>query len=360
MAAFPAIHGVLDAEQSRCAARLSLLTHRDTDAPFRGVYVHGSVGRGKTWLCDAFFDAWPGTAKRRVHFHDFFRRLHETIWLYRTHPIEEPVEFDTPSTPDPDPVGQAIADLYDGVELLYFDEFYVHDTADAVLLTQVLQAAIDSGITLVATSNYAPSDLLPSPDFHHMMEPAIALIEAHFDVVELGGDHDYRLTDGTSRAAGFAAGRWIAASPAGLLDEAGLVEPAESERTSLDSRGHRFNARRASGGELWFDFADLCEAHTSVNDYLAWSAESDVWVLDAVPKLATTTPSSSQRFAHLIDVLCDADVTLHIRSNHTVDEVLAPEPVSPHLAPREIPPPALGPLDLVRTASRLALLRPLR
>lgn len=233
MAAFPAIHGVLDAEQSRCAARLSLLTHRDTDAPFRGVYVHGSVGRGKTWLCDAFFDAWPGTAKRRVHFHDFFRRLHETIWLYRTHPIEEPVEFDTPSTPDPDPVGQAIADLYDGVELLYFDEFYVHDTADAVLLTQVLQAAIDSGITLVATSNYAPSDLLPSPDFHHMMEPAIALIEAHFDVVELGGDHDYRLTDGTSRAAGFAAGRWIAASPAGLLDEAGLVEPPSPNAPAL-------------------------------------------------------------------------------------------------------------------------------
>jgi AFG1-like ATPase len=91
-----------------------------------------------------------------------------------------------------DAVGDAIADLLGGVNLLYFDEFHVHDSGDAVLISRVLEAVFARGITLLATSNYHPADLLPSPAFHDLIEPAIALLETHVDIVELGGTVDFR------------------------------------------------------------------------------------------------------------------------------------------------------------------------
>src|SRR5690606_24128916 len=119
------------------------------EAPPRGLYVHGAVGRGKTWLCDQFFEQLPSSEKRRVHFHSFFRELHRDIWNHR---------LDNP-TAARNAVDRAVAELLDGVNLLYFDEFHVHDSGDATLVLRVLDDVLASDVTLLATSNYAPADL---------------------------------------------------------------------------------------------------------------------------------------------------------------------------------------------------------
>lgn len=322
----------LDADQLRLVGRLDRL-RADLVASTRprGLYVHGAVGRGKTWLADQFFEELPTRAKRRVHFHSFFRELHRDIWNHR---LADP-------TAARNAVDRAVAELLDGVNLLYFDEFHVHDSGDAALVLRVLDDVLASDVTLLATSNYAPADLLPGP-FHHVFDRGIRLIQQNLDVVELGGDHDYRRDDLGHRAGGFADGAWLAPGTAEQLLAHGLSWPDASERMQLSAGGHRFTARRADARQLWFSFAELCERDTSVADYLAWAADSDVWVVDGVPRISETTPQAAKRFANLVDVLCDRDATLHVVSQHPLHVVFEGTQL---------------PLDSARTASRLMLLR---
>jgi cell division protein ZapE len=113
----------------------------------------------------------------------------------------------------------------------------------------------------------------------------------------------------------------------------------------LSAGGHGFTARRARGIEVWFRFDDLCEADASVADYLEWASVFDTWVLERVTVLGSATPQARQRFANLVDVLCDRNATLHILSEHTADAALRADAL---------------PRDFARAASRLALLRPVR
>lgn len=322
----------LDAHQQQFVDRLDQL-HADLVAGVRpqGIYLHGAVGRGKTWLCDQFFERLPGPAKRRVHFHGFFQQLHRDIWNRRT---EDPAAAGHA-------VNRAVAGLIDGVDLLYFDEFHVHDSGDAALVLLVLDDVLASGVALLATSNYAPADLLPGP-FHHVFERGIQLIEQHLDVVELGGDHDYRGDAANPARGGFASGSWLTPGTTAQLSASGLRRPAASEQSQLSAGGHRFTARRADARQLWFSFAELCERDSSVADYLHWAADYDAWVVEGVPRLGDTTPQAAKRFANLVDVLCDRDATLHVLSEHPRDAVFD----GPNL-----------PLDSARAASRLALLK---
>jgi cell division protein ZapE len=335
-----AARGALDPDQERVRTILDGFGRRLGGPRHRGLYVYGAVGRGKTWLCDAFFDSLPIAGKRRVHVHEFFLTLHEAIWRTRAAGASEPGAVTT----------DAIAALLDGVGLLYFDEFHVHDAGDAALLTRVLECVFERGIPLLVTSNYPPAGLLPNPVFHDLIEPAIDLIEAHLEVVELGGSTDYRYGVPAASARptsgrGFAAGSWVSPATPDSLAQAGLERPYVSEGTTVSSAGHEFAALRARGGELWFSFDAVCEGEAVVGDYLRWASVFDTWVIDRVPVLATATLQARQRFAHVVDVLCDQDVTLHILSDHAPSDALSGDRL---------------PRDFERTASRLALLQAVR
>jgi cell division protein ZapE len=335
----PADSHALDPEQRELVAHLDHLAARllsgdeprgSGDEP-RGVYLYGAVGRGKTWLCDQFFDQLPTPAKRRVHFHSFFRSLHRDIWNHR---VQNPSAAEHA-------VGRAVASLLDGVDVLFFDEFHVHDSGDAALVLRVLDSVLASGVTLLATSNFAPRELLPGP-FHHVFERGIRLIEQNLDVVQLGGDRDYRRGGPRPRRAGFAAGSWVTPGTPDQLSAAGLSTPTAAEARRLQASGHQFAARRAANRQAWFSFAELCERDTAVTDYLGWAADYDVWVVDGVPRLADASPQAAQRFANLIDVLCDRDATLHVLSEHSRGTVVEASRL---------------PLNGDRAASRLALLQ---
>ncbi|TWP49964.1 cell division protein ZapE [Lentzea tibetensis] len=152
-------HGfALDAAQSRAVSALE---------GKRGVYLWGPVGRGKTWLMDAFFAGVHEKRKQRWHFHDFFRSYYAG--------------------------GLAL----DGLRLVCFDEFHFHDPGDAMIVARLMRELFERRIRLVTTSNYPPSGLLPNPLHHHLFEPTIELITARMDVVELAGPVDYRSLDAT-------------------------------------------------------------------------------------------------------------------------------------------------------------------
>ncbi|MGD9430819.1 cell division protein ZapE [Arthrobacter russicus] len=116
--------------------------------PIHGFYLWGAVGRGKSMLSDLYYDAVPTARKRRFHFHSFFRELQTEIAATRQ------------------PVENSISRILGSARVVLFDEFHVHDVADAVYLTKTLDALMQQGVLVLATSNYAPDELMPNPLFH--------------------------------------------------------------------------------------------------------------------------------------------------------------------------------------------------
>jgi cell division protein ZapE len=228
-----------------------------------------------------------------------------------------------------------------GARILFFDEFHVHDPGDGMLVTRALREIFARGVLLVATSNYAPEDLLPDPMFHHLFEPAISLITERMSVLELAGPVDYRTLRPANRAAGYAAGHALVPGTAAQLASAGLEEPLPAEETRVQPTTHAFSARRAAGGQLWFRFADLCEAPSATSDYLELAASYRHWVLSSIPALEDASPSGWKRFGNLVDVLYDQDVRLDLIGAAGIEPVR----VLDH------------PVDAARLGSRLAALR---
>ncbi|MER7950490.1 cell division protein ZapE [Streptomyces sp. NPDC096079] len=330
---------VLDDGQRAVAARLVLLGEalerggrrrwfgRAVSEPVRGVYLWGSVGRGKSWLSDTLFETVRVEEKRRLHFHEFFRQFHAAYARHRDEPRAGEL---------------AVAELLGDCRFLYFDEFHVHDAGDAMLMGRVVSALMARGTTLLATSNYPPSGLLPNPVFHPLFEPTIALLERSLDVVGLTGGPDYRSARGASRElTGFAGGRYL--RHAGDLDSlgAGTVPPRPEERRTVPVGHGTVEALAVRDDLVWFDFDDLCDRPHSTMDYLALADAHPRWVLSGLPRLAEAGSDAAQRFANLVDVLCDRDVHLTLIGRTSLAEALGGDGL---------------PTDIDRTASRLSLL----
>ncbi|MFI1379114.1 cell division protein ZapE [Embleya sp. NPDC020886] len=302
--------------------------------PVAGLYLWGPVGRGKTWLLDTFFAAVPLPAERRtrVHFHAFFRRLHEAVDRHRDDHGHEHSAVDA-----------ALSELVGDVDLLCFDEFHVHDPGDAMLVTRLLRELHARGVVLVCTSNYPPAGLLPSPLHHHLFEPTIREIEERMTTVTVAGPQDYRSLTRVGTAAGeFGEGAVLWPGDPEQLRGQGLVPPTPDEARILRVNRRDLAVRAARPGELWGGFAALCEGRTSALDYLVLAETYPTWVIGALPPLKTASAEARQRFVNLIDVCCDADVRLFLCSDRPLAEVLAGDDL---------------PTDISRTASRLGLLR---
>jgi len=156
--------------------------------------------------------------------------------------------------------------------------------------------------------------------WHHLFEPGIELITGNMDIVELGGDTDYR-TLARSAAAGFAAGAWLAS---GLLDggpdgepcgpDGTFRPPAAAEAATLVTGPREFAVAAARDGELWASFSQLCEAPTSRAEYLDWARRFGRWFITDVPDFAQVGREAQQRFISVLDILCDADLPVFLFS----------------------------------------------
>ncbi|MFD6166260.1 cell division protein ZapE [Oerskovia sp. NPDC060287] len=328
----------LDPGQAPAVEALDALAARLAEpAPdgLSGLYLWGSVGRGKTWLMDVFHAAVgrpaPGSARApgiravRVHFHDFLRRLHGE-------------RFHRGS------IDAALDAILGDAELVCFDEFHVHDAGDAMLVARAVRTLDARGVRVVLTSNYPPSGLMPSPAYHHLFVPTIDLLMQRLDVVEVGGHRDHRRAP-SQDVAGFRGGSFVWPATDARLAAAGLDRPSSEEATSvrIGSREHPVLAVRED--TVWLGFGHWCAGRTAVSDVLHLAERFGSVVLDGVPALGAQAPDTGQRFANLVDVLCDRDVALHVLAHQDPDETLrrrGEEGVA---------------LDVERTASRLVLLR---
>jgi cell division protein ZapE len=292
-------------------ARKSLLT-RGLDllprarAPLRGLYLWGGVGRGKTFLVDAFHAELPIRDKRREHFHRLMQDVHARLAKHR----------DRAS-----PLEQVASDLAAKARILCIDEFVVGDVADAMILGTLLEALFRRGVTLVATSNLPPKELYRGGLQRERFLPAVAQIEKHCRVMELDGGTDYRLRQ-LERAT-----LWL--GPAEADVEARLAAGFEQ---FADGRGERdvkvqvegrpVRARREADDVVWFDFRELCEGPRSAADYIEIARCYQALFLSGVPVMGATADDAARRFITLVDELYDRGVKLVVSAGADAPEAL--------------------------------------
>ncbi|MFZ2100880.1 MAG: cell division protein ZapE [Oricola sp.] len=268
----------------------------------KGLYVHGSVGRGKTMLMDFFFAACPARRKRRAHFHDFMADVHDRIGMHRKALKEGAVKGDDPIPP----VARAIAEQ---ARVLCFDEFSVTDIADAMILSRLFTALFAEGVVLVATSNVAPDDLYRDGLNRSLFLPFVAVLKAHADVVGLDADRDYRL-DRLSHTKLYVAPLGEAADRA--VDDVWerLTGGVPPHREMIEVKGREIVVPAVAMGAARFGFADLCEQPLGARDYLAIARNYHTVFVERVPVLREGRRNEAKRFINLIDTLYDNRIRL--------------------------------------------------
>ena len=265
-------------------------------APVRGLYLWGGVGRGKTYLMDAFYDALPFERKIRAHFHRFLQRVHHD--LRECEGEKNPLEW----------VAQQIASE---AKVICFDEFFVSDISDAMLLGGLFEQLFKRGVTLVATSNIIPDGLYKDGLQRSRFLPAIALLNLHTEVVNVDGGVDHRLRKLEQAQLyyvplGEEADKSLQASFESLNPD---IEHVEHNQL-LNIEGRDIRAHCISDDVAWFEFEQLCDGPRSQNDYIELAKIFHAVLLSNVPQMTGASDDRARRFVNLVDEFYDRNVKL--------------------------------------------------
>ena len=294
LAEFDRIHRELTGGATRRGGLFGFLRRSD-DAPVRGLYLWGGVGRGKTFLVDLLVDSLGDVPRRRWHFHRFMVEVHARI---------RALPDDTADT-----VAVVADALADELRLLALDEFIVADIADAMILARLLERLFARGVVLVTTSNTAPPELYRDGLQRARFLPAIALLQAHCVVRHLDSDTDYRLRQLT-RAQTYVTPLGAAADAAMQAHFDRLAADAAVSTGPLEVNGRAIPVRAMTGGVAWFDFAALCEGPRAAADYIEIARDFHTVLLSDVPVMDTPADNAARRFVHLVDELYDHGTNL--------------------------------------------------
>jgi cell division protein ZapE len=277
--------------------------------PVRGLYLWGGVGRGKTFLMDLFFDSLHDAQKKRIHFHRMMHDVHNRLAKLAN---------------VADPLGKVAAAIASDTRVLCFDEFFVSDIGDAMILGRLLDGLFERGVTLVATSNAHPDDLYKDGLQRQRFLPAIEAIKAYNDVVQIDGDVDYRLRllqqagtylapdddDARARLKGF------------------FAESASSQvqpDAVLEINGRDIRTLHCAKGIAWFEFPEICDGPRSQNDYIEIARWYPTVIVSGVPRFDRTSEDQARRFIALVDEFYDRRVKLMISAAVPADRLYAGE-----------------------------------
>ena len=271
----------------------------------RGVYLWGSVGRGKSFLMDSFYLCLPLVRKRRVHFHHFMRDVHRELEELKGR--EDPLAV----------LAERIAKRY---RLVCFDEMHVNDIADAMIVGRLLGRIMDLGVVCCMTSNYRPDELYKDGLKRENFLPTIALLKERLDVLHVDGGVDYRqrmLEDVK-----------VYHSPLGeqadrvLMENFRRIAEVEEEFHELDVEGRVIPYLHRAGGVVWFDFPAICGWGRSQHDYLDLSRRFHTVIVSGVPRMGLKLAEEARRFTLMVDVFYDNRVKLIVSAETGPERLL--------------------------------------
>jgi cell division protein ZapE len=303
----------LEAAQVQASGFLAKLRKKKADTP-RGVYMWGGVGRGKSMLMDLFHDTLKIAEKRRVHFHAFMLEVHALLREERRKEAGDPIP----------PVASALAQ---GIRCLAFDEMVVNNSADAMIMSRLFTALMmQEGVTIVTTSNRAPSELYKDGLNREHFLPFIALIEQELDVLTLNGPVDYRL----QRLGDIAT--WhtpLGEEATEQVREAffRLTDYSPEDQTHVPSGeldvggGRKLFVPKTLKGVAVFSFKRLCGEARGAADYLAIAQAYHTVVLVGIPRMGPENRNEAARFVTLIDALYEHKVKLFATADAVPEEL---------------------------------------
>ena len=278
---------------------------RSSLKPEAGLYFWGGVGRGKTYLMDNFYESLPFKRKMRVHFHRFMRRVHQDLTL-----LEGQVN----------PLQKVAEKIADETCIICFDEFFVSDIGDAMILGVLLEALFARGVCLVATSNIIPNDLYLNGLQRQRFLPAIALLNKHCEVMNVDGGTDHRLR--ALEQADLYHWPLDAVAKQAISDTFERLVPVGGEIKSavdLDVEGRAIPVIKVGEDIVWFEFSAICEGPRSQNDYIDIAREFHGVMISNIPPLGHINEDAARRFINLVDEFYDRNVKLAITASEPLE-----------------------------------------
>lgn len=295
----------LTAQQPKAKGWFAKLFTKDSTPTIKGLYFWGGVGRGKTYLVDTFYEALPFERKMRVHFHRFMHRVHDELKKLKN--TSDPLE--------------AIADIFKAeTDIICFDEFFVQDITDAMLLGGLMEALFERGIVLVATSNIIPDELYRNGLQRARFLPAIELVNANTEVVNVDSGVDYRLR--TLEQAEIFHSPLDEQADKNLFEYFDKLSPEPGKLdTPIEIEGRMIKTRKVSDCVVMFEFKELCETARSQVDYMEISRLYNTVILANVKQLGQENDDAARRFIALVDEFYERHVTLIISAEKPVTEL---------------------------------------
>ena len=294
-----------------------LFAHRPKPT-WRGLYIYGEVGRGKTFLMDLFLNSVINVPKHRIHFHAFMQDVHAK----------------RATTKSKNVIADIADELSSKAKLLCLDEMQISDIADAMIIGRLFEALDARGVCIVTTSNLPPDSLYKDGLNRQLFIPFIEWMNEHLDVIYLGDGVDYRLGRMASRKT------YLVGKHASEMNEIWneLTDHSAGESIAIDVLDRKLIVPKSAHSCARFSFAELCENPLGAPDYLALARNFRTIFIDDIPVIKASNRNEAKRFILMIDTFYDSKIKL------VISAVAAPEklyPVGPHKA------------EFARTVSRL-------
>jgi len=275
----------------------------------KGLYIRGEVGRGKTQMMDIFFETLNIQEKKRVHFHRFMKILHD--------------DLDKISA-QKDPLKKVAKEISKKTKVLCFDEFYVEDIGDAMLLGRFINELFENKVTLITTSNTHPDNLYRDGLHRSRFLPAIKSIKENCEIYELNSAQDYRLRT-LEQLEIFIIGK----GNQGIKElESNFTELTNGEfqdGQKIKILGREINTIKLAQGSLWVSFKEICEGPRSAKDYIEICSEFHTLFVSNVPIMKGSNDDSARRFIALVDECYERNVNLILSMETELEQIYSGE-----------------------------------
>lgn len=283
-----------------------LLKKISKQKPIKGLYLWGSVGVGKTFLMDLFYECLPSNFKKmRMHFHEFMEMVHNQLKTLQGK--KDPLTI----------IGGEIAKK---TMVICFDEFFVSNVADAMLLGKLLKSIFNQGITLITSSNIPPDDLYKEGLNREQFLPAIALLKENTKIIYLHSSQDYRLRHLQQAGVYYTPLNESAKKQMNkIFDHFAEDHPISYDPIHLFQR--QIDIIKQAKNVIWFDFFKICGIPRSQKDFLALAKEYRTILISNLPVIKPEQDNLANSFINLIDVLYDARVRLIISAEKPIEEI---------------------------------------
>ena len=279
-----------------------------------GIYLHGKVGTGKTFLLNLFYQ--NSKVGKKIHFNNLMIKIHEVV---------------KSSSNKDDAIENFIRDLGKKFKLLYIDEMHIFNIVDALIIKKIFFFLKKYKIFLIISSNSHPNELYKDGLQRTDFLPFIELIKKNFSIIDMNISTDYRRETLNQSKTYFTPINDETTEEFNKLFNR-FVDDSHLTKIKVKSNSREIVFDKCSSNILMTDFNKICENNLSHQDYINIAKKFKLIFLNNVPELNNQKKDSCRRFISLIDMLYENNCSIvilaskpisNLNTNKSLDEEFA-------------------------------------